>query len=518
MKLAVRLVDIAARGVLLHQQDAKSLGVFPGDRVEITNISTGLSIADYVETTSSLIKQGKLGIYHQSNEQLQVKDGESVEVRVADRPVSLDYIRKKMDGTRLSREEIKMIVSDIVHDNLSPSEITAFVISSYINNLDIDEIESLTRSMVETGDQLEFHTGPIVDKHSIGGVPGNKITFLVVPIIAAAGLLIPKTSSRAITGAGGTADLMEVLAPVEFSATEVQQMTQKVGGVIVWGGATNIAPADDKIIIQEYPFKIDQVGQMIASVMAKKFAVGADVVAIDIPVGKNCKVHSIQEGRKLAQLFIEIGDRLGMRVECALTYGDAPVGRAIGPALEVKEALAILEGAESPNSLIEKSTVIAGIALELAGKANRGEGANLALDLLKTGKALKKMKDIIAIQGGNPEVTSDMVKPGEFFHIVKAEHDGYVVDLNNRSLITIARVAGAPNDHGAGLYIHAKPGTRLKRGDPIFTLYAERKWRLEKALETARTLRPVIVEGMLIDRVPNQREWVPSRQRINGVE
>lgn len=507
MKLAVRLVDIAARGVLLHLQDAKALGVFPGDRVEISNPQAGLSIADYVETTSTLIEQGRIGVYHQTNQQLQVVDSDPVEVRVADRPISIDYIKKKMEGEHLSREEMKLIVSDIVHDNLSPSEITAFVVSSYINHLDIDEIESLTRSMVETGDQLKFHTGPIVDKHSIGGVPGNKITFLVVPIIAAGGLLIPKTSSRAITGAGGTADLMEVLAPVEFSATEVQQMTQKVGGVIVWGGATNIAPADDKIIIQEYPFKIDQVGQMIASVMAKKFAVGAHVVAIDLPVGKHCKVHSIQEGRKLAQQFIEIGERLGMRVECALTYGDAPVGRAVGPALEVKEALAILEGADSPNSLIQKSTVIAGIAFELAGKANRGEGADLALEILKSGKALAKMKEIIAIQGGDPTITSDKIHPGEFSHVISTDHDGYVVELDNKSLISIARAAGAPNDHGAGLYIHAKPGTRLKRGDPILTLYAERKWRLEKALEMARTLRPVMVEGMLIDRVPNQRDW-----------
>ena len=517
MKLAVRLVDIAARGVLLHLQDAKSLGIFPGDRVEIMNPSSGISIADYVETTSSLIEQGKIGIYHQTNQNLQVAEGEPVEVRIADRPVSLDYIRKKMDGNRLSREEISMIVSDIVSEKLSPSELTAFVIASYINQLDIDEIEFLTRSMVETGDRIEFHTGPIVDKHSIGGVPGNKITFLVVPIIAAGGLLIPKTSSRAITGAGGTADLMEVLAPVEFSASEIHQMTMKVGGVIVWGGSTNIAPADDKIIIQEYPFKIDQIGQMIASVMAKKFAVGAHVVAIDIPVGRYCKVQSIPEGRKLAQQFIDIGERLGMRVECALTYGDAPVGRAVGPALEVREALAVLEGDESPNSLIQKSTVIAGIAFELAGKANRGEGQALALEILQSGKALKKMKEIIAIQGGDPDVTSASITPGEFTYVVRADIDGYVIEIHNKSLISIARTAGAPNDHGAGIFIHAKPGTRLKRGEPIFTLYAERKWRLEKAIEIARTLRPVVVEGMLMDRVPGQREWLPPRERNNGV-
>ncbi|MDD1724490.1 MAG: AMP phosphorylase [Methanospirillum sp.] len=513
MRLTVRLVDIAARGILLHQNDAKSLGVLSGDRVVVASPGTGKTTVDYVEMTSTLIEQGKIGLYHRTSKQLMLDEGAQAEVRIADRPVSLDYIKKKMEGEKLSREDIKTIISDIVQDTLSPSEITAFVVGSYINQLDMDEIESLTRAMVETGDQILFHTGPIVDKHSIGGVPGNKISLIVVPIIAASGLLIPKTSSRAITGAGGTADLMEVLAPVGFSASEVQEMTMKAGGVIVWGGATNIAPADDKIIIQEYPFKIDQIGQMIASVMAKKFAVGANVVAIDIPVGKHCKVHSLEEGRKLARQFIDLGERLDMRVECALTYGDAPVGHAIGPKLEIKEAISVLEGSDSPRSLIQKSCVIAGIALELAGKANRGEGADVALEILKSGKALKKFMDIIAIQGGDPEISSAGISPGEYSYIVKADTNGYVIDLNNHSLITIARTAGAPGDHGAGLYLHIKQGHSLSRGDPIFTIYADRKWRLQKAVEIARTLRPVMVEGMLIDRVPNIREWYPGRSR-----
>lgn len=513
MRLTVRLVDIASHGILLHQNDAKALGVLPGDRVVVASPAAGKATVDYVETTSTLIEQGKIGLYHHASEQLMLEEGAQAEVRVADRPVSLDYIKKKMEGEKLSREDIRVIISDIVQNTLSPSEITAFVVSSYINQLDMDEIESLTRAMVETGDQLAFHTGPIVDKHSIGGVPGNKISLIVVPIIAASGLLIPKTSSRAITGAGGTADLMEVLAPVEFSASEVQEMTLKAGGVIVWGGATNIAPADDKIIIQEYPFKIDQIGQMIASVMAKKFAVGANVVAIDIPVGKHCKVHSVEEGRKLARQFIDLGERLDMRVECALTYGDAPVGRAIGPKLEIKEAISVLEGSKSPRSLLQKSCVIAGIALELAGKANRGDGANVALEILTSGKALKKFQDIIAVQGGNPSISSASISPGEYSYDVKADTNGYVIDLNNHSLITIARTAGAPGDHGAGLYLHVKQGHSLSRGDPIFTIYADRKWRLEKAVEIARTLRPVMVEGMLIDRVPNIREWYPGRSR-----
>jgi AMP phosphorylase len=369
----------------------------------------------------------------------------------------------------------------------------------------MNEIEHLTRAMVETGEQLKFATRPIVDKHSVGGVPGNKISLLVVPIIAASGLKIPKTSSRAITGAAGTADLMEVLAPVEFSAAEVQQITDKVGGTIVWGGSTNIAPADDKIILQEYPFKIDARGQMLASVLAKKFAVGADLVVIDIPVGQYTKVASLQEGRKLARDFIELGERLHMKVECALTYGDSPVGHAIGPNLEVREALRVLEGAGEPNSLIQKSLSLAGITLEMSGKAARGTGNTVAHDILAKGKALEKLRRIIEIQGGDPKVKADDIVPGRHQFVVNAPSSGYVIGLNNKSLISLARTAGAPHDRGAGILLHAKKGKQVKPGEPIFTIYADRAWRLQKAIEVGRQLMPVLVEGMLLDRVPG--EW-----------
>jgi AMP phosphorylase len=369
----------------------------------------------------------------------------------------------------------------------------------------MNEIEHLTRAMVETGEQLKFATRPIVDKHSVGGVPGNKISLLVVPIIAASGLKIPKTSSRAITGAAGTADLMEVLAPVEFSAAEVQQITDKVGGTIVWGGSTNIAPADDKIILQEYPFKIDARGQMLASVLAKKFAVGADLVVIDIPVGQYTKVASLQEGRKLARDFIELGERLHMKVECALTYGDSPVGHAIGPNLEVREALRVLEGAGEPNSLIQKSLSLAGITLEMSGKAARGTGNAVAQDILAKGKALEKLRRIIEIQGGDPKVKADDIVPGRHQFVVNAPSSGYVIGLNNKSLISLARTAGAPHDRGAGILLHAKKGKQVKPGEPIFTIYADRAWRLQKAIEVGRQLMPVLVEGMLLDRVPG--EW-----------
>jgi AMP phosphorylase len=507
VKFSAKVLDIAKRGVLLNRLDARGIGVLDGDRVQVINLANGVSVTAFVDTTTTIAQQGTVGIYRITNDRLIVKDGDGIEIREAARPSSLEYIKKKMDGGRLNKEETLTLIKDVVNDDISPAELTAFITASYINPLDMDEVEHLTRAMVETGEQIKFASKPIVDKHSIGGVPGNKISLLVVPIIAASGLKIPKTSSRAITGAGGTADLMDILAFVEFSASEVHQMTEKVGGVIVWGGATNIAPADDRIIIQEYPFKIDARGQMLASVMAKKFAVGANLVVIDIPVGQHTKVPTMTEGRKLAREFIELGERLNMRVECALTYGDIPVGYSIGPKLEVIEALRVLEGATEPNSFIQKSISLAGIALEMSGKAAPGTGAAMAQDLLVKGKALEKFRKIIEIQGGDPKVKSSDIIPGEHQFVVKAPTSGYIIEMNNKSLITLARIAGAPHDRGAGILLHAKKGKLLKSGEPLLTIYADRNWRLQKAIEEGRRLWPVVVEGMLLDRVPSGRSF-----------
>jgi AMP phosphorylase len=215
----------------------------------------------------------------------------------------------------------------------------------------------------------------------------------------------------------------------------------------------------------------------------------------------------MQEGRKLAREFIELGERLNMRVECALTYGDIPVGYSIGPKLEVIEALRVLEGAPEPNSFIQKSISLAGIALEMSGKAAQGSGAAMAQELLTNGKALEKFKKIIEIQGGDPTVKSSDIIPGEHQFVIHAPTSGYVIEMNNRSLITLARIAGAPHDRGAGILLHAKKGKLIKAGEPLFTIYADRSWRLQKAIEEGRRLMPVLVEGMLLDRVPSGRSF-----------
>lgn len=316
MELSVQSIDInvGKHKVVLNNQDARELGVMAGDRVRLKDHGYLTAIVD---TTDDMISQGTMGAYHEVMEHI---DGTgTIEITPATKPASIGTIKKVMNAQKITREEIYELVSDIVKENLSDIELAAFITATHMNCLPAQETEWLTRAMITTGEKIEFDTHPIMDKHSIGGVPGNKISLLIVPIVAAAGLLIPKTSSRAITGAGGTADLMEILAPVEFSADEIKSMTEKVGGVIVWGGATNIAPADDKLIRVEYPLSLDPNCQLLASIMAKKGAVGADCVVIDIPTGAGTKILNVEEGRGMARGLIDLGARLGMQVECAMT-------------------------------------------------------------------------------------------------------------------------------------------------------------------------------------------------------
>ncbi|HNY35586.1 MAG TPA: AMP phosphorylase, partial [Methanothrix soehngenii] len=386
--LQVRPIDIeiGQHKVMLNVMDARERGLNPGDRVRVR--TKGAATTAILDTTLEMVKVGEIGIFTEAMKDL--KSPVTVDVLPAPKPASLCYIKNIMDKKKLTEDQIRSIVQDIVDNNLSEIELAAYVTASYIHNLDSQEVEWLTRSMIDTGERIHFDTHPVMDKHSIGGVPGNKVSLLVVPIVAAAGLLIPKTSSRAITGAGGTADLMEVLAPVEFNADEIKELTEKVGGVIVWGGATNIAPADDKLIKAEYALSVDPYSQMLASIMAKKGAVGADAVVVDMPVGPGTKLATPDDGRTLARDLIDLGGRLGIRVECAMTFGGSPVGRTIGPAVEVREALGILENKGGPNSLTEKSLSLAGILLEMGGVAGRGDGYRAAEEILTSGKAHKK--------------------------------------------------------------------------------------------------------------------------------
>ncbi len=493
-------VRIGRDAVIMNQADADELGLLEGDRVRII---AKRSIVATVQIAMGIIDKGEIGICYEVAEECRIEEGSEVKVVPVPKPPSVEYIRRKLDGGKLTKDEIYTIVKDIVSNALTEVELTAFVLASYIHGLDFDEIEWLTKAMIETGETLTFDEGIVVDKHSIGGVPGNKISLIIVPTVAAAGLLIPKTASRAITSASGTADTMEVLANVNLSVDEIKEITERVGGVIAWGGATNIAPADDKIIRVEYTLSIDPKPQLLASVMAKKGAIGAKNVVIDIPVGSGSKVPNVEIGRQLANDFVELGRRLGLNVTCALTYGGQPVGRAIGPALEAWEALRTMENRTGPRSLIEKALGIAGILFEMTGKATNGYA--YAEQVFKSGKTLEKFKEIVEAQGGDPNIKSDDIPIGDKTYDVLAPIDGAVAVVHNHRIVKVARAAGAPKDKGAGILLHKKGGQHVKAGEKLFTIYAEKEWKLDKAIEIAMKEPPVVVSGMILERYPSYR-------------
>ncbi|MFX1563626.1 MAG: thymidine phosphorylase, partial [Promethearchaeota archaeon] len=355
MKLRAKIIDIDTGGVhkiLLNPTDVTLLAMFAGERVHL-QYKEEETVA-IVETTHDLVEPGEVGILSEVQRELGVKSGVKVEVTSDVRPTSIRAIRKKMDGLGLGKEEISAIVQDLVSGRLADIDIAAFLVAEQVVGLSLDETVHLSQAIAEKGERMDFGDH-VFDKHSIGGVPGNKVSLLIVPIVAAAGLLIPKTSSRAITSPSGTADTMEVLADVEFSADELHSLVQKVGAAIVWGGSLNLAPADDLFIRIEHPLLIDPRPQMIASIMAKKLSTGVDYLVLDLPTGNGCKVTTMEEARKLSHDFIHVGNELGINVHCAITYGSQPVGHAIGPSLEAREALEALKGG-GPTSLIEKST------------------------------------------------------------------------------------------------------------------------------------------------------------------
>jgi AMP phosphorylase len=481
--------------VVLNEADAYELGVFEGDRVQVRyEKRRGIFT---VQIAKEIVPQGHLGTTDFVLKGLALEAGQEVEVFPARKPKSVEFIKKKIGGKKLDQEEIRTIVFDIVNNALSEIEIASFVISSMLRGMDFDEIEWLTRAMIESGERLHFDRGTVVDKHSIGGVPGNKISLIIVPTVASAGLLIPKTASRAITSASGTADTMEVLADVNLSIEEIREITEKVGGVIAWGGATNIAPADDRIIRVEYQLEISPRPHAIASLLSKCLGTGSKFVSIDIPVGDGAKIETLETGRSFANSLVELGRRLGLTVTATLTEGSQPLGNSVGPGLEAKEILGILEARSAENPLVEKALSFAAILFEMTGIAN--DGYSYAKKIFESGKTLEKFREIIAAQGGNEKIKADEIPVGDKTFTITSQRNGIAKKINLQAVNEIARSAGAPKDKGAGVYIHKKRGDVVKAGDPLLTIYAEKEWKLDNAIEVARAEAPIVVSGMILE-------------------
>jgi AMP phosphorylase len=497
MKLKARFVDIdsAEPAVLLNALDAADIGVKENDRA---NVSGTRNVVVIVNVSDTLVPRGEIFMPDSMMGLCGVSDGCQVDVVFSDKPDSVRSIRRKMDGEALSRDEIESIVKDIYDNKLSKIEVSAWLTALYINGMNISEVADFTMAIAETGKIIRFNRSPVFDFHSLGGIPGNKITPIVVSIVAAAGIMIPKLSSRAISSACGTSDFVETFCDVEMDADRLKRVAEDVGGVFAWGGGMNLAPVDDIVINIEHPLGINPKAQMMASIMAKKVAVGATHLVLDIPTGKGTKVPTIEEAKSYARDFMDLGEKLGIRVECAITYADQPVGNAVGPVLEARECIRILEGQDHPASVIEKACDLAGIILDMADIPG---GSVKAREILKSGEAHRKFLEIVEAQGGRPDLKSEDLVPGQYSLDVISTKSGYIHNIHNKDIVHIAKAAGAPGDKGAGLIIHLKKGQRVEEGQPLFTIYAENETKLKRAREAAMRSPPMDIEGMLIKRV-----------------
>lgn len=476
MKLKVKILGMNAgdRAIaVMHEDDAEDLGIRSLGRVLIKH-GDKKTIA-ILNTTTKIVNRGQVGVFDEIVEDLELKEGTSVDVVVSGFPSSIDHIKAKLKGRRLNYEEVLEIVKDVVDGKLNEIEVTSFVTALNSFGLSMDESVSMTRAMVETGKKLEINNAHIVDKHSIGGVPGDKTSLLLVPIIAACGITMPKTSSRAITSAAGTADRAEVLMPVDLNLEEMKTVVKRANGCIVWGGTLELAPADDMFIRIEYPISIDPL--MIPSIMSKKKAVGAEYLVIDIPCGRGTKVKTIGDADLLAKEFIEMGKRLDIKTECAITYGEQPVGYTIGPALEAKEALEVLMRKRNVPDLIDKTKHIANMLLKMTGK----DGEKLVDEVLKSGRAEEKLRQIIFEQGGDAEIQPEDIEVGKYGIDIHADRKGYVLWMNNHILAAIARAAGAPKDKQAGILLYKKIGDSVEKDEKLFTIYADKTRKLKRA-------------------------------------
>ncbi len=491
MKLKVKILKfLAGRPVcMIHEKTAEQMSLHVGDRVSIKKRDK--KIISIIDTASGIINPYEIAVSNTIVENLKLKKGDAVNVEITSRPQSIHLIREKLKGKELKKAEIEEIINDISRNALTEPEIAFFISAVYNKGMSLNETKNLIQAMVQTGSQIKLR-GKVADKHSIGGVAGNRTTPIIVSICSTVGLIMPKTSSRAITSAAGTADTIETIAKVDFSIKEIKNILKKTNACFVWGGALKLAPADDKIIKIGRIIKIDATAQLLASILSKKISVDSKYVLIDIPYGKSAKVTK-RQAEKLKIKFLKLGKKFGLKIGVILTDGSQPIGNGVGPVLEMIDVIKVLQRQNPPKDLEEKSIMLAGKLLEMTGKVKKGNGIKLATQILYSGKALKKFEQIIKVQKGKVE-NFKKLKPGKYNHIIKTKRKTKIKHINNKLINSLARQLGCPEDKSAGIYLYKKANQTVEKGDKILTIYATSKEKLEHAKKFYNKNKKEIVE------------------------
>lgn len=446
-------------------------------RVKITHNGRSLiATLNTVETTLLRHNEASLSTYAWNF--LAAMEGDSIKICHPKTLESLSHIRSKVYGNTLSSSQINLIIKDIIEGHLSDVHIAMFLTASAGDRLIPEEILDLTKAMIHSGQTLAWANGIVVDKHCVGGVPGNRTTLIIVPIVAAFGLMIPKTSSRAITSPAGTADTMEVFAPVELGLTKMHEIVNRENACIAWGGSMSLSPADDLLIRVERAMNLDSQGQMVASILSKKIAAGSNHLLIDIPIGPTVKIRSLQEAERLKQTLEMVSKTFSIKLSTIFSDGTQPVGRGIGPALEARDVLAVLKNEkDAPKDLLDHALTLAGAIIEFSPQVLAGTGKSIAQDILISGKAYKKFVAICEAQGGMFEIPT-----AKYQHVITAPKNGKISAINCRNLAQLAKLAGAPDFKTSGVDCLVKLNMPISKDQPLFILYTDAKGVLDYAL------------------------------------
>lgn len=388
----------------------------------------------------------------------------------------------KLAGRRLDQAAWQQLLGAVVDGTLSEPDRHALLVAC-ANDLDDDELACVARWRCTLMPRVDWGRTPVVDKHSLGGTAGSRVTMVVVPIIAAHGLLIPKTSSRAITSAAGTADAMEVLARVDLTPAELRAAVERAGGCIAWNGKLNHSVLDESMHRLERELGLDTRRWSVASILSKKWSAGSTHVVVDIPYMPAGKVATLEEARALAATFDRLGTLLGMTVRAYPSDGSAPIGRGIGPALEVRDVLQVLAcDPQAPADLRAKAVLFAARILALdpdVGDVRRGEVR--ALELLQSGAARRAMQAIIEAQGPQSAAKATPLH----LHPITTDQAGQVLAIDARRISAIARLAGAPADPHAGVDLACSRGDTMASGALLFRVQASQRNRLAEAVSAA---------------------------------
>jgi thymidine phosphorylase len=457
----------------------KSEGFSAQARVRVA-LNDSSIIATLNTIGTNLLRHNEASLSNYAWDLLSAKEGDQISINHPNPLDSLSYIRSKIYDHELKADEIKHIIEDIASGQLSDINVAMFIAASAGNRLSKKEVIALTNAMVDSGQRLAWNSSFVVDKHCVGGLPGNRTTPIVVSIVAAYGLIIPKTSSRAITSPAGTADTMEVFTSVSLDISSMKKVVEKENGCIVWGGSMALSPVDEFLIRIERTANLDSEGQMVASILSKKIAAGSTHIVIDMPIGTTAKVRSIERAEYLKNFLVSIAKEFGIQIKVIFSDGSQPVGRGIGPVLEAMDVLAVLSRDKvAPQNLRAHALTLAGQVIEFSPGVAVGQGIAIATHILDSGKALAKFQAICNAQGGMRDIPKT---PGPFCHTIESKCSGTIVNIDNRYIAKVAKLAGAPKSKSAGVELLVPLHSVVGKSQPLFKLYAETQGELNYAL------------------------------------